>query len=216
MKAILFDVDGTLIDSVDLHARAWRDAFAHFGKELEYEDVRRQIGKGGDQLMPVFLTPEECDRFGEELDAFRSALFRRAYLPLVKPFARVRELFERVLATGKRVALASSELEAYKHLVNVADLVQAETAATDVAKSKPHPDVFEAALRELGGVDPREALVVGDTPYDAIAATRAGMGCVGVLCGGFPEAALRRAGCVYVYETPAAILEQFDQTPLAG
>ncbi len=220
LKAVIFDIDGTLVDSVDLHARAWQEAFAHFGKQVEYERVRYQIGKGGDQLMPVFLTEEELGRFGEELEKYRGELFKREYLPRVKGFPAVRELFERVGREGLRIALASSakgdELKAYKKIARIADLVEEETSSDDADKSKPHPDIFEAALGRLDDVGPSEAIVVGDTPYDAEAAGKAGLKTVGLLCGGFPEDDLRAAGCVRVYRDAADLLARFDSSPLAA
>ncbi|HEX5708595.1 MAG TPA: HAD family hydrolase [Pyrinomonadaceae bacterium] len=219
IKAVIFDVDGTLVDSVDLHARAWQEAFRHFGREVEYERVRHQIGKGGDQLMPVFFTEEELARFGEQLEKHRSQLFRRSYLPLVRAFPRVRELFERITRDGLRIALASSakgeELKTYKRLAHIEDLVEDETSADDADRSKPHPDIFEAALARLGDLAPEECIVVGDTPYDAEAAAKAGLRTVGVLAGGFPKAELRAAGCIAIYKDPADLLEHFDDSPLA-
>src|SRR5215211_6711744 len=195
IKAVIFDVDGTLVDSVDMHARAWQEAFAHFGKHFDFERVRYQIGKGGDQLMPVFLSREELDEFGDELEKYRGELFKREHLSRVKSFPAVRELFERVKREGLQTALASSakgdELKTYKRIADIEDLVEEETSADDAEKSKPHPDIFEAALERLGDVEPSEAVVVGDTPYDAEAAGKAGVQTVGLLSGGFPEADLR-------------------------
>jgi beta-phosphoglucomutase-like phosphatase (HAD superfamily) len=156
LKAIIFDIDGTLVDSVDLHARAWREAFRHFGREVEFEKVRHQIGKGGDQLMPVFFPREELERFGEEMEKFRGDIYKREYISRVRAFPQVRELFERIRRDGKRIALASSakrdELKVYKELARIADLIEEETSADDAEKSKPHPDIFEAALAALGDV----------------------------------------------------------------
>jgi HAD superfamily hydrolase (TIGR01549 family) len=219
IKAVIFDVDGTLVDSVDLHARAWQEAFAHFGKHFDFERVRYQIGKGGDQLMPVFLSEEELDEFGEELEEYRGELFKREYLPRVKAFPAVRELFRRVKDEGLRIALASSakadELKTYKKLADIEDLVEEETSADDAEKSKPHPDIFEAALEQLGDVQPSETVVVGDTPYDAQAAGKAGLKTIGLLSGGFPEEDLRAAGCDPVYRDAADLLANFDTSPLA-
>ena len=220
VKAVIFDVDGTLVNSVDLHARAWQEALAHFGKRVEYERVRYQIGKGGDQLMPVFLSEGELDEFGEELEKYRGEIFKRDYLPRVEGFPAVRELFERVRAEGLRIALASSakadELKTYKKIADIEDLVEEETSADDAEKSKPHPDIFEAALERLDGVSPSEAFVVGDTPYDAEAAGKAGLKTIGLLGGGFPEADLRAAGCVRIYRDAAHLLAEYDSSPLAS
>ncbi|MCA1615227.1 MAG: HAD family hydrolase, partial [Acidobacteria bacterium] len=161
----------------------------------------------------------ELGRFGEEMEEYRGRLYKRAYLPQVRAFPAVRELFERVRREGLRVALASSakeeELKVYKKIANITDLVEEETSADDAAKSKPHPDIFEAALQSLGDVRAAEAIVVGDTPYDAEAAGKAGLRTLGVLCGGFPADELRAAGCSDIYRDPADILARYDQTPLA-
>ena len=220
IAAIIFDIDGTLVDSVDLHARAWQETFKHFGKEIPFADVRRQIGKGGDQLMPVFFTTSELKKFGEEMEQFRGTLYKRDYLPQVRSFPCVRELFERVKQDGLRIALASSakedELKTYKELARITDLVEEETSADDAEKSKPHPDIFEAVLAELGGLKPHEAIVVGDTPYDAEAAGKIDLRTIGVLCGGFPETDLRAAGCIDIYRDPSDLLARYDDSPLSA
>jgi HAD superfamily hydrolase (TIGR01549 family) len=220
VKAVIFDIDGTLIDSVDLHARAWQEAFAHFGKQFDFERVRYQIGKGGDQLLPVFLSESEIEKFGDELTEYRGELFKREYLPRVVAFPRVRELFERILRDGKHIALASSakkdELSEYKRIANIEDLIEEEASADDAEKSKPHPDIFEAALEQLGVVEPTDAIVVGDTHYDAEAARKAGVLTIGVLSGGFPEEDLREAGCIRIYKDAADLLANYDTSPLAA
>jgi HAD superfamily hydrolase (TIGR01509 family) len=220
IKAVIFDVDGTLVDSNDLHVEAWREAFRCYGKELSFREVHGQMGKGGDQLMPVFCSGEELERFGEELERRRVELFKTDYLPRVRPFPRVRELFERIKAAGLRIALASSakeeELERHKESMRVKDLLEAAASADDAERSKPHPDIFEAALAGLKGVRPEEAIVVGDTPYDVEAAAKAGMRTVGLLSGGFGEEALREAGAVAVYRDVSDLLEHYEESPLAG
>jgi len=106
IEAVIFDVDGTLVDSVDLHAEAWQRAFRKFGKHVSFGAIRRQIGKGSDQLLPVFFSKKELKDLGEEIDNYRGDLFKKEYLPRVKAFPKVRELFERILQDHKQIALA--------------------------------------------------------------------------------------------------------------
>ncbi|HYE72110.1 MAG TPA: HAD family hydrolase [Blastocatellia bacterium] len=220
IKGVIFDIDGTLVDSVDLHAQAWQEAFRHFGHEISFQDIRRQIGKGGDQLMPVFLSEDELKSFGKDLEEFRGELFKKNYLPQVKAFPRVRELFERILSDNRKIVLASSakgdELAAYKRIAQIEDLINDETSSDDVARSKPHPDIFQEALEKVGrDVSHDEVIVIGDTPYDAQAAGKLEISTIGVLCGGFPEIELRGAGCIAIFRDPADLLERYEQTPLA-
>jgi HAD superfamily hydrolase (TIGR01549 family) len=218
IKAVIFDIDGTLVDSVDLHAQAWKEAFKHYGKDIPFQQIRHQIGKGGDQLMPVFFSREELDEFGEEMEEYRSDLYKRDFLPRVRSFPLVRDLFERIKSDNKRIALASSakedELAAYKKIARIEDLVEEETSADDAEKSKPHPDIFKAALGQLSGISKDEAVVIGDTPYDAEAAGKLRIRTLGVLCGGFPERELRAAGCMDIYGDPADLLARYDETIL--
>src|SRR6201996_8841672 len=215
-KAAIFDIDGTLIDSVDLHAEAWREAFAHFGHNIAFHEVRTQIGKGGDQLMPVFLPPEELHAKKEKIEKFRGELFRREFLPQVKAFPMVRELFQRLIADGWKISLASSakesELKIYKEIANITDLLEAETSADDAEKSKPHPDIFQAAMARLGNVQPSDCIVIGDSPYDAQAASKAGIRSIGFLCGGFSDAELNDAGYERLYQGPADLLTSYEES----
>ena len=94
-------------------------------------------------------------------------------------------------------------------------MIGASTSADDAEKSKPHPDIFHAAMDKLAGIERDEVIVVGDTPWDAEAAGKAGLKTVGVLCGGFTEESLREAGCVAIYHTPSDLLEHYDKSPLA-
>ncbi|WP_342163269.1 HAD family hydrolase [Methylobacterium sp. SD21] len=219
MRAVIFDIDGTLLNSVDLHAKAWVEAFRHFGVETKEAEVRSQIGKGGDQLMPVFLSKERIEKDGKEIESYRSDLFKREYLDKVKPFPAVRPLFERIRREGLTVALASSgkkdEVKHYQELLGIADLIDVATSSDDADRSKPHPDIFQAAIDKLDGIAPEDMIVVGDTPYDAEAADKAGLRTIGVLCGGFPESNLKGAGCVAIYRDPQHLLDAFDDTLLS-
>ena len=131
----------------------------------------------------------------------------------------MRPLFERIRASGAKIALASSgkrtEVEHYMEILGIADLVDVATSSDDADRSKPHPDIFEAALKKLDGISPDAMIVVGDTPYDAEAAAKAGLRTIGVLCGGFPEAELSAAGCVAIYRDPQDLLDGFEDSPLA-
>jgi HAD superfamily hydrolase (TIGR01509 family) len=219
IKAAIFDVDGTLVDSNVLHVEAWREAFSHYGKELSVEEVHAQIGKGGDQLMPVFLSRHEIERFGDALEQLRGELFTRDYLPAVEPFPKVRELFERLKEDGILIALASSakeeELAKHETSLGIEGLVDATTSADDVERSKPAPDILESALARLDDVAADEAIVIGDSPYDAAAAAKAGMKTIGLLSGGFAEETLREAGVIAIYTDIADLLEHYDESPLA-
>ena len=218
-QAAIFDIDGTLLDSVDFHAEAWRQAFLHFGRDFPFADIRSQIGKGGDQLLPVFLSEREVALVGKVIEKTRGEIFKREFLPRVKPFPGVRPLFERMKRDGLKIALASSskreEVAHYAKLLEIEDLIETGTSTDDAKKSKPEPDIFEAAMDKLGSPAARRCVVIGDTPYDAEAAEKAGIKTVGVLCGGFPEEELRKAGAVAVFRDPADLLRRYDESPLA-
>jgi len=214
IRGVIFDVDGTLVDSVDAHAHSWVETMKRFGHFVDYADMRHQIGKGGDQLMREFLSETQIERDGPAIEAARKELFRRDYLPGIRAFPQVRELLERLVNEGRQIVLASSangdELEAYKEKARIADLVQNQTSKDDVEKSKPHPDIFAAAYESLCGVSKDEVRVIGDTPWDALAAGRAGLRMIGVLCGGFSRQELREAGCLAVVEDPADVLRHYE------
>jgi HAD superfamily hydrolase (TIGR01509 family) len=216
VKAVIFDVDGTLVDTVDLHAGSWVATFRHFGREIPFDAVRAQIGKGGDQLMPVFLPEEVVERQGKDMEAFRKDLYLGELIRRARAFPGVADLFRRIRADGRRVILASSgkpeELAHYKELAGIEDLVDAATTSEDAERSKPHPDIFLAAL---DGLPPDQAIVVGDSPYDAEAAGKAGLRTIGLLSGGFPAEDLRGAGCIALYRDPAELLARYDDSPLA-
>src|ERR1700760_2192776 len=218
-RAAIFDTDGTLLDSVDLHALAWHEAMVKFGHDVSFEQARSQIGKGGDKLIPVFLSEDEQQDHGKELEQWRGKRFKSAYLPLVRPFSAVPDLLRRVRGAGVRVAIGSSakkdELGAYLDIAGIADLVDVTASSEDADESKPAPDIFEVVLKKLQ-IEGANAVAIGDTPYDAIAAKKAGIRTIGVLCGGFTEASLRTAGCVEVNPGPASLFARFSESILAS
>lgn len=220
VKAVIFDVDGTLLDSVDLHAQAWQEAFQEFGYDFSFEKIRSQIGKGGDQLLPVFLSDKDQKEKGKKITEYRSQLFKDKFLSQVKPFPCVRELFKKVIESGQKAALASSakgdELKTFEKIAHIEDLLDAETSSADAKRSKPYPDIFEAALDKLGeDVNPDNVVVVGDSPHDAEAAGKLGVRTVGLLCGGFAEEDLRKAGCIAIFQDPESLWKEYDRSPLA-
>ena len=219
-RAVVFNIDGTLVDSVDLHAEAWHEALKHFGHDIPVAAIRSQIGKGGDKLLPEFLPADEVKKLGDKIEKFRSKLFMQDYMPRVRPFPGVRELFEKIKGSGLKIGLASSaekkQLKEMKKIARIDGLVDCDTSADDVEDSKPDPDVFDAVMKCLKPIPPRETVVVGDTPYDAEGARKAGLTVVGVLCGGFPESDLRAAGCVAIFRDPADLLEHYESSPLSS
>src|SRR6059058_805018 len=174
--AFIFDIDGTLVGSNELHVDSWDRAFQRFGKQFPRDQLRAQIGKGSDQYLPEFLTPEEIKRFGKELDEYRSELFKKEYLPKVRPFPKVHELFQRIRDDKKRIVLASSGKKAdtkyYIDLLKIDHLIKGYTSGDDADSSKPAPDIFAASLKKLGDISPADAVTVGDTRFDIEAAKK--------------------------------------------
>jgi HAD superfamily hydrolase (TIGR01549 family) len=189
-----------------------------FGHDVTLAQVRGQVGKGGDQLLPVFLSEAELKDHGEDLEEWRGLRFKNEYLPLVRPFSAVPELLARVRRAGLTVAVASSakkdELERYLEIAGVTKLVEVAITSDDAERSKPAPDIFESALSKLG-IEGANAIAIGDTTYDAEAAGMRSIRTIGVLCGGFREADLRKSGCMAIYQSPSALLAGFDRSPLA-
>lgn len=219
IRAALFDVDGTLIDSNDFHAEAWARTFAHFGRHIPAERVRPLIGMGGDNLLPELLPAEFIDAHREEMEDYRADLFGRDYIDRIRPFPQVRALFERVRAEGVEIVLASSgkaeEVAHHLKVIGCEDLVSATTSADDAEHSKPDPDIFAAALAKLPDVGADAAVVIGDSPYDMRAAKALGLATIGLRCGGFSNAVLTEAGCDALFDDPADLLARFGESVLA-
>jgi HAD superfamily hydrolase (TIGR01509 family) len=217
VKGVIFDVDGTLVDSNDEHARAWVDGLAEFGYDVPYERVRALIGMGGDKVLPILTDLSADDAKGKRLAERREEIFAERYLPRVRPFPGARELLVRLRDEGLLVAVASSSkkemLKRLLSLVGAEDLLDAKTSSDDADNSKPDPDIVQAALRRLGE-SPDGAVMVGDTPYDVEAATGAGLKTIAFRCGGWKDGDLR--GAAEIYDGPADLLAHLDQSILAA
>jgi HAD superfamily hydrolase (TIGR01509 family) len=215
-RAALIDVDGTLVDNNGLHIEAWHQAFLKFGYPIGPEQIRPQIGKGGDNLLPTLL-PDTDEARRKEIEQWRSDLFKRDFMSRAVPFPGVRPLFERLVREGVRIVLASSasgeEVRFNIGLIECEDLIHASTSRDDVEHSKPCPDIFEAALTKVAPLTAEEAIVVGDTPWDVKAAQRVGLRAIGFRSGGFGDSELA-AACA-VYDGARDLLEYFADSPFA-
>lgn len=217
-EAVLFDLDGTLVDSNELHVDAWHRVFAQAGHDIPKDRIRSQIGKGGDKLVPALLPDvEEGEQKG--LSKAHGELFKSRYIVRVRPFPGARVLLARVAEAGIKVVFASSasaeELDHYLGLLQARDLVDASTTIDDVAQSKPAPDIFATALKKAR-VSADAALVVGDSPFDMESAGQAGIAAIAVRSGGFDDGALTEAGARAIYDDAADLLARYDGSVLAS
>jgi HAD superfamily hydrolase (TIGR01509 family) len=188
------------------------------GVHASLDEVRRQIGKGGDELVPWFVPWWKQRHVQEPLEEFRKFVFQSEFLPRVKPIPRVREFLLRLKSAGIRLALASSaskeDLLVYKKIAEMEDLIEEESSADDADRSKPHPDIFDATVKRLK-LKPAETLALGDTPYDAEAAGKAGVWTIGVTTGGWSREDLLNAGCIEVYADVGELLDRFEESALS-
>lgn len=215
LRAILLDIDGTLLDSNDAHARAWVTAFADHGYVVPFDKVRALIGKGGDKLMPELtgLDPESDD--AKRISDSRARIFRERELRSLKPTPGARALLERLRAAGLELVVATSaqedEVTALLTQAGIADLIKAAASSDDAERSKPDPDIIQAALRKAGRQASQSAML-GDTPYDVEAAIGARVPIVALRCGGWRDSALH--GAAAVYDDPADLLANFTRSPI--
>jgi HAD superfamily hydrolase (TIGR01509 family) len=205
---VLFDVDGTLIDSNDAHASAWTEALQRHGFCVRIGDVRRCIGMGGDKLLPAVAGIEEDSEVGKTVVRDKKAIFR-SLLPTLESTPGARALVEHLTALGMDLVIATSaddkELDALLTQAGVADLFPTRTSKDDANESKPDPDIVKAALQKAKAASER-TMMVGDTPYDIEAATRAGIPCLALRSGGgWSDVELSAA--LALFDDPADLLE---------
>jgi HAD superfamily hydrolase (TIGR01509 family) len=214
--AVLLDVDGTLVDTNYLHVHAWVQAFIAAGHPVDAWRVHRAIGMGGSQLLAELLG-DDADRLGERATEGHTARYAEL-APLMRVLPGARELVRALAVRGARVVLATSaapeEVTRLRAVLDLEDVLHDVTSSKDVDAAKPEPDLVHVALR-AAGVEADEAVFVGDSVWDAVAAGRAGVTCVGLRSGGVSAAELREAGAVEVYDDPEHLLRELDRSRLA-
>lgn len=191
VTGVIFDVDGTLVDSNHQHAMAWQDAFHAAGYPIAYERIRRLIGKGSDKLLSELTGISLDSPEGKALSEACARIFQEKYLPQIQPFRKSAELVRALRQRGKTLAVASSarreDLEALLKIAGVPDLVESSTTSKEAERSKPDPDIVAAALEKLG-TPPERTMMLGDTPYDVESGLRAGIGVIALRSGGWHDA----------------------------
>jgi HAD superfamily hydrolase (TIGR01509 family) len=216
LRGVIFDIDGTLVDSNEAHARSWVDAFQEIGYDVPYDVIWPMIGMGGDKLLPWATGIESESAFGKKLSKRRWEIFQRDYLPRLKPTRGARELVQRMKQDDLAMVVASSasgdELGALMEAAGVADLMEETTSSSDAEHSKPDPDIVQAAVRK-SGLDPDELIMLGDTPYDVEASIGANVKLVGLLCGGWTM--LELSGATAIYDDPLDLLEWYEYSPFS-
>ncbi|MBV9511022.1 MAG: HAD family hydrolase [Caulobacteraceae bacterium] len=215
IEAVIFDIDGTLIDSVEGHAQAWDAALREFGFTPDLQAVRRQIGKGADQLLPSFLKPDEIKQVGAAIDDRQSEIFKARHLADVEAFPRVRDLFDQLRRDGVKCVLGSSgkaaDVEQAETIADITGLVDAMATSEDVDRSKPSPDIVQVALEKIAPIPASRCVFVGDTPWDAQAARRAGVIALGIASPVFRDDELRAAGCQQVVNSIEDLRQAYEQ-----
>jgi HAD superfamily hydrolase (TIGR01509 family) len=212
---VLFDIDGTLVDTNYFQAVAWFRAFSQAGFQVAMVDVHRHIGLGSDELIDTLVPERDKDR--DDVLHAAHAEYYAGFYGIMKPFTCAPDLLRTLHERGATVVLATSasptELQALRQALDVEDAVATVTSANDVESAKPHPDILEAAMQQTGA-DAEHAIMIGDTVWDARAASNAGVQFVGVLTGGISRQALEEAGAVAVYDDAQALLKELDDSPL--
>ena len=213
-RASIFDVDGTLVDSNDAHANAWVQAIADSGGRVELSRVRPLIGMGGDKVIPQLTGLAADSPEGKAIADKRGEIFKRDFLPHLKPTRGAQQLLEWLRDDRKALVIASSaredELRGLLEIAGASRLIESTTSSDDAEHSKPDPDIVAVAIRRTG-CPAGEVIMVGDTPYDVEAALRAGIDIIGVRCGGWRDEELH--GAIAVYADPADLLERYDLSP---
>ncbi|HEU4348984.1 MAG TPA: HAD family hydrolase [Actinoplanes sp.] len=215
---VLFDVDGTLVDTTYLHTEAWWEGLRQHGREVPMAEIHRAIGMGSDKLLDHLLGTDRDHSGDGEIRSAHDTLYA-TWWERLRPLPGATELLHAVAARGLAVVLATSarevELTMLRRLVRSDDVIAAATSSADAAQSKPAPDILQAAL-DQSDVDPHRAVFVGDSVWDVQAAAKLDIPCIGLTCGGTSGAELAAAGAVAIYDDPADLLANLDESAIAG
>lgn len=218
---VILDIDGTLLLSNNAHAQAWVAAYAACGYTIPFERIQPLIGMGGDKLV-ASLSPHFSASDGDpgadtqhQLEEQRARIFRERFAATLQPAPGARALLQHMRAYGLKLVVATSakqdELKILLRAAKIHDLIEGTTTSSEVKQSKPAPDVVAVAMRTLQ-MEPRDVVMVGDTPYDIASAGKTGVGTIAMRCGGHTDAELE--GAIAIYDDPADLLARFDQSPL--
>ena len=214
--AVLFDVDGTLVDSVYLHTLAWWQAFRQAGYDVPMASIHRSVGMGGDRILARLLPSDRDGNEDSTIMALHAAVFA-TFWPALRPLDGARELLARCHEGGLAVALASSarrrDLEVLRAAIGADAYIDAATSSADAKESKPAPDILVAALNAVD-VPASDAVYVGDAVWDIYAAGKLDIPAIGLTCGGTSEAELREAGAVEIYASPRVLLQNLGDSAI--
>jgi phosphoglycolate phosphatase-like HAD superfamily hydrolase len=217
LKAIFFDIDGTLVDSNDFHVTAWEEAFRDHGHRVPQNQILVQIGKGADQLIPTLL-PNLDEKTRKAIADRHGDIFQTRYLKQVKALPHATDLIEMLHAKGKKAILASSadkmEVDHYVQFLKVGPMLTGTVSNDDVQNSKPAGDIFAAALAQVFPIGASETFAVGDTPYDVESAACSDVKTIALRSGGFSGEILAEAGAPYIYAGVKELFDKFDSSPL--
>lgn len=214
VDTVVLDVDGTLVDTVYRHTVLWAEAFAEVGVDVPMWKLHRAVGMGGDRFVTEVAGEEVENQHGDTVRKVHDERFDEV-IDEVRPLPGASALLDELDRRGLNVVLASSGIKSQTErliaIVGGDEKSQGWTSSDDVESSKPAPDLIEAAIAKVDGT---RSVVVGDAIWDVEAAGKAGLYSIGLLCGGFGEDELRRAGAGLVFETPQDLLDHLDETPL--
>lgn len=208
----LFDVDGTLVDSSDAHGYAWERAFKKFGFDVSFKQIKEDIGMGGKEIVNKHLSRKDAKAFSNKISEFEVELFTRELLKGIKPFPYAERLIKHLSKRGVKIILASSTptelVENYINLLKISKVILGYVSGSDVVRAKPAPDIFEKALSKCS-VSKKGTVVIGDSPYDVVAARRAHLPAIAILSGGFKREEVK--GAIHIFSTLKELYEYVDE-----